>query len=137
MVGPSRFRVASDRTRRASLWVPTAPSASDPRTSQSLSRNPQRSDDGPFVPEAPVMAYHARPSSQRIQGLARVGALGLRGRYHVPARAPARISHRAVQRASSRVMINVHFRRVWLSRVVVHAEPIAALDALKPASLAL
>jgi len=49
----------------------------------------------------------------------------------------ARISHRAVQRASGKVMINIHFQPNCTSDVVVHAEPIAALDALKLVSLVL
>src|ERR1041384_1386073 len=64
-------------------------------------------------------------------------AEGPSSRWLIGISALARISHRAVQRASSKFMINLLFRPVCRSNVAVHAEPIAALDALKPASLAL
>jgi len=49
----------------------------------------------------------------------------------------ARISHRAVRCARGKVMINRYLQRVDLDTSEVHTEPIAALAALKLASLAL
>ena len=49
----------------------------------------------------------------------------------------ARISHRAVRRASGKFMFSKCFKRIYQGELKVHADPIAALDALKLASLAL
>jgi hypothetical protein len=57
--------------------------------------------------------------------------------WQVKAGPLARISHKAAQRASSKVMISIDFQCTCSSSVAAHADPIAALDALKLASLAL